>query len=70
MSFCILLLSGSGSITSIGEERPNVYCCLPVLCGFCLEKFPLPLGAWGGLCYLIVALPEPSIYLFRSFTLC
>ena len=30
------------------------------LCGFCLERFPLPLGAWDGLRYFIVALPEPS----------
>ena len=28
---------------------------------FCLERFPLPLGAWDGLRYFIVALPEPSI---------
>ena len=26
-----------------------------------LTKFPLPLGAWDGLHYFIVALPEPSI---------
>ena len=25
------------------------------------EGFPLPLGAWDGLHYFIVALPEPSI---------
>ena len=31
------------------------------LCGFCLERFPLPLGAWDGLRYFIVALPEPAI---------
>ena len=31
------------------------------VCGFCLERFPLPLGAWDGLHYFIVALPEPSI---------
>ena len=31
------------------------------LCGFCLERFSLPLGAWDGLHYFIVALPEPSI---------
>ena len=31
------------------------------LCGFCLERFPLPLGAWDGLRYFIVPLPEPSI---------
>ena len=29
------------------------------LCGFCLERFPLPLVAWDGLRYFIVALPEP-----------
>ena len=29
--------------------------------GFCLERFPLSLGAWDGLRYFIVALPEPSI---------
>ena len=26
-----------------------------------LERFPLPLGAWDGLRYFIVALSEPSI---------
>ena len=26
-----------------------------------LERFPLPLRAWDGLRYFIVALPEPSI---------
>ena len=36
------------------------FCCL-FICGFCLERFPLPLGAWDGLRYFIVALPEPSI---------
>ena len=30
-------------------------------CGFCFERFPLPLGAWDGLRYFVVALPEPSI---------
>ena len=28
---------------------------------FCLDGFPLPLGAWDGLRYFIVTLPEPSI---------
>ena len=32
-----------------------------LLCSFCLERFPLPLGAWDGLRYSIVAPPEPSI---------
>ena len=32
-----------------------------LLCGFCLHMFPLPLDAWDGLRYFIVALPEPSL---------
>ena len=39
------------------------------LCGFCLERFPLPLGAWDRLRYFIVALPEPSINYFSYVTL-
>ena len=38
------------------------------LCGFCLERFPLPLGAWDGLRYFIVALPEPSYNYLGSFS--
>ena len=57
-----LYVNGSGSITSVGEERANVPAVVYLqLCGFCLERFPLPLGAWDGLHYFIVALPEPSI---------
>ena len=52
----------SGSITSVGEERANLSGVVYLrLCGFCLERFPLPLGVWDGLRYFIVALPEPSI---------
>ena len=29
-----------------------------------LERFPLSFGAWDGLRYFILALPEPSILLF------
>ena len=32
--------------------------------GFCSARFPLPLGAWDGLRYFIVALPEHSINYF------
>ena len=46
------------SWTSVGEERANLSA---IVCGFCSERFPLPLGAWDGLRYFIVALPEPSI---------
>ena len=50
------------SITSVGEERANLSAVVYLyLSGFCLERFPLPLGAWDGLRYFIVALPEPSI---------
>ena len=46
----------------LGEERANLSAVVYLsLCGFCLERFPLPLGAWDGLGYLIVALPEHSI---------
>ena len=49
-------------ISSVGEERANLSAVVYLLlCVFCLEKFPLPLGAWDGLRYFIVALPEPSI---------
>ena len=64
-SFVVYLyVNGSGSITSVGEERANLSAVVYLLCGFCLERFPLPLGAWDGLHYFIVALPEPSILLF------
>ena len=53
-----LYVSRSGSITLVGEERANLSAVVYlVLCGFCSERFPLPLGAWDGLCYIIVALP-------------
>ena len=57
-----LYVNGSGSITSVGEERTNLSAVVYLfLCGFCLERFPLPLGAWDGLRYFIMTLPEPSI---------
>ena len=58
----ITYVSRSGSITSVGEERANLSAVVYLqLCGFCSERFPLPLGACDGLRYFIVALPEPSI---------
>ena len=56
-----LNVSGSGLITSGGEERANLSAIVYVIMWFLLERFPLPLGAWDGLHYFIVALPEPSI---------
>ena len=35
---------------------------------FLFERFPLLLGAWDGLRYFIVALPEPSINYFDAFS--
>ena len=60
-----LYVNGSGSITSVWEERANLSAVVFLsLSGFCLERFPLPLGAWDGIRYFIVALPEHSIYFF------
>ena len=56
-----LYVSCSGSIISVGEERANLSAIVYLLlCGFCSERFALPLGAWDGLRYFIVALPVPS----------
>ena len=56
-SFVVYLyVNGSGSITSVGEERANLSAVVCLwLCGFFLERFPfpLPLGAWDGLRYFI-----------------
>ena len=62
-SFVVYLyVNGSGSITSVGEKRANLSAVVYLqLYGFCLERFPLPLGVWDGLRYFIVALREPSI---------
>ena len=54
------------AITSLGEERVNlsVFCTFVrfVLVWFC--RFPLPLGVWEGLRFVIVALPGPFSYFF------
>ena len=42
--------------------------CDPVhILGCIISTFPLPLGAWDGLRYFIVAVPEPSIELFFNY---
>ena len=57
-----LYVSGSGSITSVGEESAYLSAVVYLYSrDFCLERFPLPLGAWDGLSYFIVALPEPTM---------
>ena len=54
------------AITSLGEERVNlsVFCTFVrfVLVWFC--RFPLPLGVWEGLRFVIVALPGLFSYFF------
>ena len=48
-------------ITSVGEERERAIIFSAFACGLCNEGFPLPLGAWDGLCYFIVTHPWPSL---------
>ena len=53
------------AITSLGEERANLSAVRTfvrfVFVWFC--RFPLPLGVWEGLWYVIVALPGSFCYL-------
>ena len=56
------------AITSLGEERANLS-AFRTLVRFVLVwicRFPLPLGVWEGLRFLIVALPGLFSYLFFS----
>ena len=57
------------AITSIGEERANLSAFRTfvrfVLVWIC--RFPLPLGVWDGLRFVIVALPGLFSYLFFTF---
>ena len=57
-----LYVSCSGSITLVRKERASLSAIFYLwLCGFCSGMFPPALGAWDGMRYLIVELPEPSI---------
>ena len=57
------------AITSLGEERANLSAFRTfvrfALVWFCL--FPLPLGVWEGLWFVIVALPGLFSYFFFFF---
>ena len=56
-----LYVKGSGSITSVWEERANLSAVVYLLlCGFCLERFPLPLDASDGLHYLSRVVRKPA----------
>ena len=56
------------AITSLGEERANLTAFRTfvrfVLVWIC--RFPLPLGVWEGLRFVIVALPGLFSYLFLA----
>ena len=57
------------AITSLGEERANLSAFRTyfrfVLVWFCL--FPLPLGVWEGLRFVIVALPGLLSCIFLTY---
>ena len=70
LSMCHFVLvffsSFSIAITSLGEERTN-FSAFRMFVRFVLVwicKFPLPLGVWEGLRFVIVALPGLFSYLF------
>ena len=62
---CVILFFFSIAITSLGEERANLSAFRTfvrfVLVWIC--RFPLPLGIWEGLRFVIVALPGLFSYL-------
>ena len=69
VSFCSCVFSPFRiAITSLGEERANLSVFRTfvrfVLVWIC--RFPLPLGVWEGLRFVIVALPELFSYLFLA----
>ena len=60
------------AITSFGEERVNIssFCTSVRFALVWVYLFPLPLGVWEGLRFVIVALPMPFSYLFFFFFFC
>ena len=69
VSFCSCVFSPiSIAISSLGEERANLSAFRTfvrfVLVWIC--RFPLPLGVWEGLRFVIVALPGLFSYLFST----
>ena len=64
--FVLVFFSPFIAITSLGEERANLSAFRTfvrfVLVWIC--RFPLPLGVWEGLRFVIVALPGLFSYLF------
>ena len=66
LSFGLVFFSFSIAITSLGKERANLsaFCTFVrfELVWFC--RFPLPLGVWEGLQFVIVAFPGLFSYPF------
>ena len=66
---CVLFSPFSIAITSLGEERANLSAFRMfdrfVLVWVC--RFPLPLGVWEELRFVIVAFPGLFSYLFALF---
>ena len=64
--FILVFFSPFGiAITSLGEERAFRTFVRFKLVWFCM--FPLPLGVWEGLRFVIVAFPGLFSYLFLAF---
>ena len=70
MSFCSCVISPfSIAITSLWEERANlsVFRTFVWFLFVWICRFPLPLGVWEGLRFVIVALPGLSLTFFMYF---
>ena len=52
------------AITSLGDERANLSAFRTFVRFVWICRFPLPLGVWEGLQFVIVALPGLFSYLF------
>ena len=59
------------AIASLGEERANLsaFCMFVRFMLVWICQFPLPLGVWEGLWFVIVALPGLFSYLFFWWTI-
>ena len=49
---CYIYVNGSGSITSVGEEKAN-FSAVAVISGFCLERPPFLWVLWMGYVILL-----------------
>ena len=70
VSFCSCVFSPfSIAITSLGEERAKLsaFCTFVRFVLVLICRFPLPLGVWEGLRFVIVALPGLFSYRFFFF---